>query len=274
MNLILPALLLAAAVGLAVTALLLVRKRAPEGGYFNDSDRAAGIFGVLATGFAFVLGFVVFLAFSSYDSSRVGAETEALKVAQLFEAAQFLAPESSAELGGEVICYGRYVARTEWPAMQDGTLGQAPNPWGVEMFRTLLAVEPEGPVQETAYSKWTDLTSDREEARRDRVHGADGIIPVTLWIVLLLGAAVLFVYMLFFADSGERAVVQGLQIGTVVLLLGATLLLIRHLNDPFQDGAGGLKPTAMERTLYLLEVELADEGNRAPLPCSESGEQQ
>lgn len=272
MNLVAPVLVLLASVTLAVGALLAVRTRAPDGGYFHDSDRAAGIFGVLATGFAFVLGFVVFLAFSSYDSSRAGAETEALKAAQLFEAAQFMPEEESAELGGEVICYGRYVVGVEWPAMQDGTLGEHRNPWGIEMFRTLQTVEPNGPTEETAYDKWTDLTSEREEARRDRVHGADGIIPVTLWIVLLLGAAVLFVYMLFFADSGERAVVQGLQIGSVVLLLGATLLLIRFLNDPFQEGAGGLEPTAMERTLYLLEVELADEGNRAPLPCSETGE--
>ena len=44
---------------------------------FEDGDRAAGVFGVLATGFAVLLGFVVFLAFESFDTSRSGAETEA-----------------------------------------------------------------------------------------------------------------------------------------------------------------------------------------------------
>jgi hypothetical protein len=34
------------------------------------------VFGVLATGFAVLLGFVVFLAFASYDGSRAGAEDE------------------------------------------------------------------------------------------------------------------------------------------------------------------------------------------------------
>src|SRR6185369_15610505 len=53
-----------------IAAILLVRRRAPEGSYFADGDRAAGVFGVLATGFAILAGFVVVLAFQSYDTAR------------------------------------------------------------------------------------------------------------------------------------------------------------------------------------------------------------
>src|SRR5512132_1241442 len=70
------------AAALAVTAMLLVRLRAPEGGYFEDGDRAAGVFGVLATGFSVLLGFIIFLAFESFDQSRSGAEQEALVLVQ------------------------------------------------------------------------------------------------------------------------------------------------------------------------------------------------
>ena len=61
-----------------VAAMLLVRRGSPEGSRFQDGDRAAGMFGVLATGFMLLLGFVVFLAFTKYDDSRAGAEAEAL----------------------------------------------------------------------------------------------------------------------------------------------------------------------------------------------------
>ena len=50
----------------AIGAMLLVRRGAPAGSYFEDGDRAAGVFGVLATGLAVLLGFVVFLAFESF----------------------------------------------------------------------------------------------------------------------------------------------------------------------------------------------------------------
>ena len=66
---------------------------------------------MLATGFAIFAGFVIFLAFTSYDQSRAGAETEALVVAQQFETAQFLAPETRDRLGE--LCYARSVVEQE-----------------------------------------------------------------------------------------------------------------------------------------------------------------
>jgi hypothetical protein len=85
-----------------VGAMLLIRRRAPEGGYFSDGDRASGVFGVLATGFTLLLGFVIFLAFTKYDGSRAGAEAEALAVFQLFETSQLMPQDSRTELAGEV----------------------------------------------------------------------------------------------------------------------------------------------------------------------------
>jgi hypothetical protein len=70
MNLALAVLIIVLATGVAVGAMLAVRRRPPEGSYFADGDRAAGGFGVLATGFSVLLGLIVFLAFTSYDESR------------------------------------------------------------------------------------------------------------------------------------------------------------------------------------------------------------
>ena len=75
MSLVLASLVVVVAAAIGVAAILLVRRTAPDGSYFHDGDRAAGVFGVLATGFAVLLGFVVFLAFTSYDAARAGAES-------------------------------------------------------------------------------------------------------------------------------------------------------------------------------------------------------
>jgi len=52
MNLALAILIVVIATAVAVAAMLLVRRNAPDGSYFADGDRAAGVFGVLATGTA------------------------------------------------------------------------------------------------------------------------------------------------------------------------------------------------------------------------------
>jgi hypothetical protein len=257
---------------IAVTLMLLVRRRAPEGSYFADGDRAAGVFGVLATGFALLLGFVVFLAFTSYDAARAGAEDEARLVAQQAETAQFLSAEHSAELTGQLICYARSVAGVQWERMEDHTLGDDLNPWGVELFRTLRAIDPQTPVEQAAYSKWLDQTSDREDARSDRIHGARGVIPTPVWVVLFFAAIVIFAYMLLFADRGERALVQGVLMGSVVALIVSMLLLLVFLNNPFHGGVGGLRPVAMERTLQILDAEMRAADLDITPPCDERGD--
>jgi hypothetical protein len=259
------------ATALAVAAILLVRRRAPDGGYFADGDRAAGFFGVLATSIAILIGFVVFLAFESFDQSRSGAEAEALAVAQGFETAQFLPARIRPDLAGELVCYARFVVEQEWPQMEDGESGDSLNPWGVAMFRTLKTAEPVAASEQSAYDHWLDRTAERELARQDRIHGAEGVIPRPLWIVLFLAACLLFVFMLFFADRGERALVQAVQIGSVVAVISASLALVAFLDSPFQSDVAGLRPTAMERTLVLLGEERAVVGDASPPPCDERG---
>jgi hypothetical protein len=257
--------------GIAIIVMLVVRRHAPDGSYFNDGDRAAGVFGVLATGFAVLLGFVVFLAFTSYDAARAGAETEARVVAQQVETAQLFPSDVVETLSGELVCYARSVAGVQWQRMENGTIGEDLNPWSVKLFQTLRGVDPQTPSQQAAYGKWLDERSDREGARDDRIHGAIGVIPVPLWIVLFFTSFMIFVYMLFFADSGERAVVQALLMGTVVSVIVSMLLLLQFLNNPFHDGIGGLRPDAMERTLIVIDQELQSNLPTLQAPCDDAG---
>jgi hypothetical protein len=263
------AVIVAVAAG-AIAAMLVVRRRAPEGSYFEDGDRAAGVFGVLATGFAVLAGFVVFLAFESYDTSRSGAEKEARIVAEQFETVQFLPTRARERLSGELVCYARSVVHLEWPRMESGTLDDALNPWGVAVFRSLRGTAPRSATEQAAFSKYLDQRSDREDARSDRTHGGEGVIPAPLWIVLFLSAAILFAFMLFFADSGERAFVQATMMGGVAVLVSSLLLLLWFLDNPFHGGSGSLQPVAMERTLDLLRQEANVVGGVEP-PCDPSG---
>jgi hypothetical protein len=263
--------ILLAAVAVAITVMLLVRRRAPEGSYFSDGDRASGVFGVLATGFAIFAGFVIYLAFTSYDQSRSGSEAEALTLMQQFETAQFLPVAVRDDLGGELICYGRAVRYQEWPLMESGTLGDTINPWAAALFRTLRAAKPTAATEQSAYDKWLDHTVDREAARRDRIHGAAGIIPTTLWLVLLLSAGLLFAYMLFFADSGERARSQAMLIGSATTVVVVTLLAINALDNPYRPGVGSIRPVAIERALRIMDQGRLVVSDTAALPCDAEG---
>ena len=185
-----------------------------------------------------------------------GAETEALTVAQQIETAQFFPPAVAAELTGELVCYARSVAGVQWERMESGTLGEQVNPWGVELFRTMRAVEPETATEQSAYDKWLDQTSDARAGpqRPDpRCRRGD---PDAAVVGAVLQRRLIFVFMLFFADSGERRSSRRMLMGTVVAVITSMLLLLYFLDHPFHDGIGGLRPVAMERTLEIIDQEL------------------
>jgi len=271
MNLFTAGLIIAGVAAVAVGAMLLVRRTAPEGSYFQDGDRAAGVFGVLSTGFAILLGFVVFLAFSSYDTSRAGAEDEAQIVFQQFQTAQLLPRAARTALSEDLVCYARAVVYQEWPQMTSGSGTSLINPWSVAMFRTLQTIEPEKASEQAAYGKWLDQQSDRQIGRQDRTHGAEGVIPAPLWIVLFLLAGIIFVFMLLFADSAERAFVQATMMGGVAITISSMLLLLWFLDNPYHSSSGGLHPVAMERTLEQLDLAARAVRLQLDPPCDAQG---
>lgn len=271
MNLWLTALIVVAAAAVSVGVFLLIRRHAPEDGFFTDGDRAAGVFGVLATGFAVLLGFVVYLAFLSYDTARSGAREEATDLIQQFEIAQLLPQPASTKLSGELVCYGRAVVGIEWPQLQAGHK-PAFNPWGIPLFETFKTVQPRTPAQQNGtYPKWLDLTSDREEARLDRVQAGSHIIPAPLWVLLFVTAALVLVFSLLFADRRERWLPQAVIAGTLVAMLVTSLLVIRFLDQPYSKGVGGLKPTDMTRVLGQIDQASRALGLHVPIPCDATG---
>ena len=272
MNIVWGFLIIVAVTAVAVAAMLFVRRTAPEGSYFEDGDRASGVFGVLATGFSVLLGFIVFLAFASYDQSRSGAEQEALVVVQQVENAQFFPrPAAGRARPASSSATGARSSTASGSGCATGTQGDAINPWGVRMFRTLQTVRAEdgdGAVRLRQVAR-SDVGAGGGAARpHPRRRRRD---PDQLWIVLFFIAGVIFVYMLFFADSGERAVVQGMLMGSVVAVMTVLLLLLNGLDNPFHPGVGGLEPVAMERSLRIIDEALGAVQTQVQLPCDAVG---
>jgi hypothetical protein len=269
-NLIATTLIVLASIAVAVGVFLVLRRFAPAGGFFNDGDRAAGVFGVLATGFSVLLGFVVYLAFTTYDTALAGAQLEATDVIQQYETAQLMPKPVSRLLAGELVCYGRSVVYAEWPQLQDGKeLGF--NPWGVRLFRTLQAADPKTPVEQAAYSKWLDQTSDREQARLDRVQPGDGVIPGPLWLILFVTGGLVALFAFLFTDPEEHWLPQAVIAGSLAAMLAVSLLVIGFLNHPYSKGTGSIKPKEMQKALNELAAASAKLGIKPPIPCNASG---
>jgi hypothetical protein len=116
-----------------------------------------------------------------------------------------------------------------------------------------------------------DQTAQRQQARIDRVHGAEGIIPLPVWFALYSISVVIVVYMLFFADPGEGAITQSMLMGGATLVVTVLILLLMFFDNPHGGGLGTLQPTAMQRSLRLIDAEINVVGLDLTPPCDENG---
>ncbi|HZA10746.1 hypothetical protein [Mycobacterium sp.] len=258
------ALVLVVVVAAAITVKLLVRRRAPIGGWFADSPRSAGTLSVIGTMFAVVLAFVIFLALQSYQRARNGASVEAIAVAELDSVAQVFQSPSSDHLHGGLVCYARAVIDDEWPLMRNARSSELVQSWIDKLGREFAIAEPHGARQETAYAQWFDEQAQRREGRRERLAEAAPFVPLPLWVVLGIGASLTIAYMCAQADRREGIVVQSLPIGFVTALVTAGLLVIFFLDHPYANGGGSIAPTEMRRTLTLID-------HGAAAPCDDHG---
>lgn len=254
----------------AIVALLIVRRLSPHGGHFGDTNRAVGVFTILATSFSVLFAFVVFFAFGSYDSSATSAEVEAQVTTQQFETAQLFTEADGGLLSAQLRCYARSVVYQEWPAMERGERLRQ-NEWDVDLLMAIEKVRPTSTDEQAAFEKWLDLRSDRERARDERLLGEEGVIPPPLWFVILITGGIVWAFAFLFADSGEGAVVQSILIGSVTAMLVSGLLLIVFLDHPYSPGSGSLRPTAMEQSLEQMESLTKSMSIVMPNLCDENG---
>jgi hypothetical protein len=161
-NLWLMALIVAAAAGLAVGLMYLVRRRSRVDHFFVEVERGSGIFTFLGTAFAVLLAFVVLEAFGSFNDAKTGAEEEAISVVQLSRTAAFFIPAERDPLEGTLICYGHAVIHDEWPAMKHGGRSPVVQGWVNRLEDGLRDVHPADPAQEAV----PQLPSRRTKAPR------------------------------------------------------------------------------------------------------------
>ena len=193
-------LIVVASVATAVALMMLVRRRAPIGSYFEDSDRAGAILGFIGTAFSVLLAFVIFLALETYTGAKTEASHEADALLEQFEIAALFSPEDRDVLRSQLVCYGRGVVVDEWPAMRSGGRSTDVDERVLAIESAIDGVNVEGVKQETAFAKFFDETTEREDGRRGRLTEAEGVVPSPMWLILILGSGCLLGYMLLFAD--------------------------------------------------------------------------
>jgi hypothetical protein len=252
---------------LSMGAMLVVRRRSPEGGYLSGMESADGIFSAAGAGLAVILAFVIFTVFSSYENGRNASGEEAVASQQMYQTAGFF-PDKADALRGQVICYSRSVIHDDWPAMQRGTESPVTQRWIDLLSTTGQHAQIRGNGQGAALEHWLQLGEERQDARRTRIAEAAPFVPTFVWIVLILMVTVVVAFQCLFADPKATAFGQAVAMAAMAATLFSALVLVWVLDRPFNDRGAEVTPSRMEASLAIMSAK-AD--LPTDLPCDANG---
>jgi Protein of unknown function (DUF4239) len=264
----LAALIIVSAAALSALGMLLVRRRAPAGTFLKDPIPAAAVYTVMGTAYMVIVAFVFFIAFESYGGAKGAAEEEATATLAMFHAAGPFEPAARADLQAQVICYAREVISDGWPAMQKGGGSSVVDARVVALEDAAERVPVTGAKQAAAFEHWFALNEERRQGRQARIGEAEGLVPSIVWLILGIGAVVAIGSVCFFADPQERAVTQAGMIAAIAIIVVSGLVLVRFLDNPYDDTSGSIKPTAITRTLEQMERDHRERG-QAVVRCAD-----
>jgi hypothetical protein len=215
-----------------------------------------------------IVAFVFFIAFESYGGAKADAEEEATATLAMFHIAGSFDPADRAELEGQTICYAREVISDGWPVMREGGASSVVEARVTAMEAAAERIAVNGDKQAAAFEHWFTLNEERRHGRQGRIGKSEGLVPPVVWLILIVGAVVVITSVFLFADPREAAFTQAAVVAGVAIIVVSGLILVRFLDNPYEDVNGSIKPTAIERTLATMEG-LRREGGQAVPPCTD-----
>jgi hypothetical protein len=136
----------------------------------------------------------------------------------------------------------------------------------IAAYRELFGrLDLHSPREQVGFQDLLNLVGTRTAGRQQRLGQDTPSVPTPLWLALLLGGCVAVAAQLSLAGSGVRC--HALLVAGLASIIAAGLVVVYYLDHPYQPHTGGIQPSAMHRTLGMIEE--ADPSLRPR--CSESG---
>jgi len=241
------------AVLVSLAGLALVRRLVPISDLAEHTDVAGYVYAVIGVIYAVVLALVVIAAWEEYRDAREAVADEASAVLNIARAANGWPAGDRDEVESALIAYARKVVDDEWPAMARGDFGPTANTITMnEIWQALNEADESAAANSASYEVALEQLDNLGQARGNRLLLGQEGLPVSMAVILIIGAVVTvgFTY-LFAVDNGR---LHALMITSLAVLVVLLLLLQFQLGLPFQ-GVSAIEPTAMK--LVLAEIDSA-----------------
>lgn len=213
----------------------------------KEWDRAlAHVIGTFGVFFGILLALVALSVYENFAYARDTAVEEAGRVGTLYRATSLLDAADGVPLRTDLDRYMHAVIELDWPEQRRGVLPEASDAQ-VDDFEALLRDIEADPGHEQAALQQVLATWDVFiEARRARIDTTALELPLLLWLVIWVGAAINVVLLAFLDVRNPR--LHLLMVGLLSLFIGLVIFVTADMDRPYA-GTISVGPEAFERVL-------------------------
>jgi hypothetical protein len=214
--------------------------------------------------YGLLLGLLVAFAVGHYSDVRHESQAEATSLVALHDTVGVYPHETRDPLRHDLICYMRSIVDDEWPSMERGHDTETPRTlrFGDRVRAEVRNLPSDDPKQGSAYGRAGALIADAGESRQRLLLFTEPEIPPALWVVIYVGA--FLVFLLVVAHYASRPAGRAVALGSVAVLMTVVVGVLAALDQPFGVGAR-VHPAQMRQAVDLV---LTDEKNPTIIgPC-------
>ncbi len=199
----------------------------------QHATAVTAIFSIIGVTYAVLLAFVAMLTWEGFNRARAATFAEAGAVAELHRLTDGMPPPMASTLDAALDAYVRTVVDVEWPAQARGDQDSSGERWLHALHAAIGADRPPSAGEANVQAQFIAQLGLLSAARQGRLLAVQATVPAVVWVVVLVGGALLIV---FSSLLGAASYTLHMLMTAALSASGAlVIVLIVSLDSPFRS---------------------------------------
>ena len=205
----------------------------------------------IGAAYGLLLGLLVSFAVGHYSTVRSEAQQEASSLLTLYDTVGAYPHQTQDHVRHDLLCYMRSVVSDDWPSMEKGNEFEAPRTLslGDQLRQEVRSLPSNTPEEGSAYGRAQSVMSDANASREKLLFLTTPDIPAALWVVIYVGAFLVFLLVSMHYAAERAGIVAALV--SLATLMTVVIAVLAMLDQPFGVGVR-VTPDQMHQTINLV----------------------
>lgn len=191
-------------------------------------------FPIFATFTGILLAFTIIVLWQTLLAAQNSVQEERDALAQIVIYSEVLPKEEQRVIRQSIKNYTYLLIQEEWPMMQQGTYSMAAYYAIHNIIHAIARYEPKTQKEQIFYQMIVSLYGKAYDARRDRLHDVQSIIPPAFFAILMISLFLLIMIVCIINNENDTQKIEHkINIFLTCVIVGLSIPLVIDLDYPF-----------------------------------------